>query len=289
MRVAAPHRGAGPLRRQGQRRRARRARVQRAAPPPEDRRGDAVAGAVLRGRGGRGAAARRSSRRRSASSTSVGYVGAGTVEFVASPDGRALLPRGQRAPPGRALRDRDGAPGSTSSSSRSASPPASGSPRAVLRRDAARPRRSRRASTPRIPAKRFAPAARTRSSALVWPDGRGRSPRRDRRRRGARRHAVLRPDARQDRRLRARRATRRSPGSTAPSPRRGSSSSAPPAPVATNLAFLRKVLAAAGFREGALRHDLRRGAGEVGLSELSTRSSRPQRRAPGTAAGSRSP
>ena len=47
-RPAAPHRGAGLLRHARRRLRARRARVLRAAAAPEDRRGDAVAGGVLR-------------------------------------------------------------------------------------------------------------------------------------------------------------------------------------------------------------------------------------------------
>ena len=56
--AAAAHRGADLLRRARPRVRARRARVQRAAPSPEDRRGVALAGRVLRGRGGREAPAR---------------------------------------------------------------------------------------------------------------------------------------------------------------------------------------------------------------------------------------
>ena len=56
-RAAAPHRGAGLLRHARAGLRARRARVQRAAASPEDRRGVALAGGVLRGRRGREAPA----------------------------------------------------------------------------------------------------------------------------------------------------------------------------------------------------------------------------------------
>jgi hypothetical protein len=91
----------------GQRRRARRARVQRAAPAPEDRRGVPLRGAVLRGPGRRrapskalgGRAAHRAARR---------LHGRGHGRVRGGRGRGALLPRGQRAPAGRALRDRDG-------------------------------------------------------------------------------------------------------------------------------------------------------------------------------------
>ncbi len=62
--------------RAGTRRPPLRARVQRPAPAPEDRRGDAEPGARRR------AAAPRWRRRRSRRRSAVGYVGAGTVEFL---------------------------------------------------------------------------------------------------------------------------------------------------------------------------------------------------------------
>ena len=89
--AAAAHRGAGVLRHARRRVRARRARVQRAAPAPEDRRGDAVAGGVLRGRGGRGAAARPLRRGAARRHEASGYVGAGTCEFIADARGELFF------------------------------------------------------------------------------------------------------------------------------------------------------------------------------------------------------
>ena len=103
-RARPPRRGPDPRRRARQRRPPRRARVQPPAPPPEGRRGGALAGrstAALRERIGAAAVAL---------ARAAGYVGAGTVEFLVDrrrPE-RVLLPRGQRAPAGRAPGDRDG-------------------------------------------------------------------------------------------------------------------------------------------------------------------------------------
>ena len=93
---APPHRGPDPRRHPRQRRAPVRARVLDPAPPPEDRRGGTVA---------------RSSTKRHAPSCAkppsppakaIGYVDAGTVEFVCSRTGQLRLPGGQHPPAGRA-------------------------------------------------------------------------------------------------------------------------------------------------------------------------------------------
>ena len=63
--------------------------MQRAAAAPEDRRGDAVARGVLRGRGGRGATAAALHAAALRVVKQAGYVGAGTCEFIA--DARGAL------------------------------------------------------------------------------------------------------------------------------------------------------------------------------------------------------
>ena len=65
----------------GQRRHVRRARVLDPAPAPEDHRGDAVAGGLA------DHARASSATPRSRSRSAVGYVGAGTVEFLVAPSG----------------------------------------------------------------------------------------------------------------------------------------------------------------------------------------------------------
>ena len=103
-RAAAPHRGPGARRRARGVRAPRRARVLAAAAPPEGRRGGAVAGRR------RGAARSAWARRRSRSRARAGYVGAGTVEFIADArrSERVLLPRDEHAAAGRAPGDRAG-------------------------------------------------------------------------------------------------------------------------------------------------------------------------------------
>ena len=109
----------------------------RSSPTPTARR-SASASASARS----SAATRRSSRRRPrrastpssasgsgaaavAAAEAVGYVGAGTVEFLLDADGELLLPRDEHPAAGRAPGDRDGPRASTSSPSSCGSPPAS--------------------------------------------------------------------------------------------------------------------------------------------------------------------
>jgi acetyl/propionyl-CoA carboxylase alpha subunit len=143
--------------------------VQRAAAAPEDRRRVAVAGAVLRGRGGEKARARAATRG-AARGQKVGYVGAGTCEFIADARGDLfflevnarlqvehpvtemvtgldLVELQLRVAAGEALPD--------------------------LSRVAREGTRSRRASTPRIRAKGFIPKPGP-IDELVWAGGRGR-------------------------------------------------------------------------------------------------------------------
>ena len=149
-----PHRGADLRRRQGQRRRARRARLLGAAAQPEGHRGNA--GAEPAGRDARGAAARRPCRL----GRSVNYASAGTVEFVYDADARrVLLPRGEHAPAGRASRDRGGLrrrsrrmddpPGGRRIAA--ARPGCASTPRGACDRGAALRRGSRRAISARAP------------------------------------------------------------------------------------------------------------------------------------------
>ena len=93
------------------------------------------------------------------------------------------------------------------------------------RRKTPRGTRSRRASTPRIP-RRNSPRSRAASRSSRGRRRRRRFADRDRRRGGERGHAVLRSDDREDRRVGARAAPRRSRGSTRRSRRPRSSSSA---------------------------------------------------------------
>ena len=226
--------------------RARRARVQRAAPPPEDRRGVAVAGVVLRGRGGRGSAASGLYDAALRVVKKVGYVGAGTCEFIADDAGQPLLPRGERAPPGRAPRDRDG---DRARSRRAAAPRRRWREAARPRRTSrARATRSRRASTPRIRA-RGSSRSRGRSTSSTWAGGAGEVQSRALRiesgvAAGIEGDAVLRSDDREDGRVGRdarrgdRRARSRARGHDARAARRRTSS------------FLRKVLASEEFRAG---------------------------------------
>ena len=95
------------------------------------------------------AAPRRDGRRRGRARPAVGYVGAGTVEFIARSDGQLLLPRGQHAPPGRAPGHRADDRPRSGRASRSASRAASRSATPPRRRSGAG--RSRSACAPRIP------------------------------------------------------------------------------------------------------------------------------------------
>ena len=80
-RGSAARRGAGARRRARQRHPPRRARLHDPAPPPEARRGDAVAG------GRRRSCARGSARSRSTRRAPPGYRSAGTIEGLLAPDG----------------------------------------------------------------------------------------------------------------------------------------------------------------------------------------------------------
>ena len=127
-------------RRARQRRPSRRARLLDPAAPPEARRG------VARRR-----ASRRELRERICAiaveaARAVGYRGAGTVEGLLVGD-QLLLPRDEHAPAGRAPGHRAGDRASTSSASRSASPPASRS-RSARRTSSSAATRSSAASTP---------------------------------------------------------------------------------------------------------------------------------------------
>ena len=93
---APPHRGPDIARRPRQRRDPRRARVLDPAPPPEDHRGDALAG------GRPGACAQQLCAAAIAAARAVAYVGAGTVEFMLDPRRRVLLPGDEHPPAGRA-------------------------------------------------------------------------------------------------------------------------------------------------------------------------------------------
>ena len=107
--------------RRGQRRAPLRARVQRPAPAPEDRRGDAEP------RRSTPRCARAMGEAAVAAARAVGYVGAGTVEFLLDADRKLLLPGDEHAAPGRA-------------------PDHRGDARARPRARAARGRRGRRAA-----------------------------------------------------------------------------------------------------------------------------------------------
>ena len=102
IRAPAPRRDPGPGRPPRQRGPPRRARVLDPAPPPEGDRGEPVAAADAR------AARRAWARSRWRWRAGVGYVNAGTVEFLLDADRRALLPRDEHAAAGRAPGHRAG-------------------------------------------------------------------------------------------------------------------------------------------------------------------------------------
>ena len=114
----APRRGPGARRHARQRDPPRRARLLDPAPPPEADRG------VARARSSTTSCARGSARSRVDAAKAVDYRRR-RHDRGPAPGRRVLLPRDEHARPGRALRDRDGRPASTSCASRSASPPAS--------------------------------------------------------------------------------------------------------------------------------------------------------------------
>ncbi len=97
----APHRDAGLRRHAGSLRASVRARLFVAATPPEGRRGSAGPGDDARTRAKRWAP-RRSPRRKA-----IGYVGAGTVEFIVESRGHVLLHGNEHAAAGRAPGHRD--------------------------------------------------------------------------------------------------------------------------------------------------------------------------------------
>ena len=144
---------------------ARRARLLLPAPPPEGRRGVLQPGAHARaGGGGQG-------RRRARLALESGYRNAGTVEFLYEPEHeRFSLHGGQRAPAGRAPRDRGGHRRSTSSSCSCTSRPAA-------RSRASRPRRVGHAIEARLnaedPAMRLRADAGPRRSCSTSPAGPG--------------------------------------------------------------------------------------------------------------------
>ena len=144
---AAPRRGADPARRARRRRAPRRARLLGAAPPPEGDRGGARARRRPR------AARRRSAPRPLRLAEAVGYVGAGTAEFLLDAGRQLVLPRDERAHPGRAPGDRARHGHRPRRAGSSRSPPAG---RSALRAGATSrcaDTRSRPASTPRTRAR----------------------------------------------------------------------------------------------------------------------------------------
>ena len=216
-RAAASHRGAGLL------------RHARAAPSRSASASAACSAATRRSSRSRRRRRRSSRAKRARSAASdlfdaalrvvkkVGYVGAGTCEFIADDAGQPLLPRGERAPAGRAPGDRDG------DRARSRGAPA---PRRSGR-DASRSLGASRAAGHAIeariyaedPSKGFIPKPGPIDELVVGRRrGRGadaRAAHRVRRARGQQGHAVLRSDDREGRGLGrdARRA--RSPSSIA--------------------------------------------------------------------------
>ena len=187
---------------------------------------------------------------RSPPARAIGYVGAGTVEFIVDRGRRVLLPRGEHAAAGRASGDRGGhraRPGAPADPRRAR---ASRCRFAQARRARSRATRSRRGSTPRTRARDFLPATGTRRAVgAAGAAGRALRQRRRGRHRGRR---PLRPDARQGDRARAdaRRGDRR--GSRA-----RSRDSASPG-VTTNRDFLLAVLDHPAFAAGDARHALHR-------------------------------
>ena len=111
-----PHRGADRRRHARHRGAVRRAGVLDPAPPPEDRRGDAVAGGRPR------SCASSCARAAVAAARAVGYVGVGTVEFLLDAEGELLLPGDEHPPAGRARRSPSASPASTWSGCSCSSP-----------------------------------------------------------------------------------------------------------------------------------------------------------------------
>ena len=137
------------------------------APAPEDRRGDAVAGGRPR------SCARSCARAAVAAARAVGYVGAGTVEFLLDAGRRVLLPGDEHPAAGRApghrvrLRRRPGAAAAAGRRGRRA---------AVHRAAAAARARDRGAAVRRGPGVRLAaraPARCTGSTCPAWPASSG--------------------------------------------------------------------------------------------------------------------
>ena len=148
-------------------------------------------------------------------------------EFLLDARRQLLLPRDEHPPPGRAPGDRAGHRHRPGRRRRSGSPRASRSAREFDDVAAARPRRSRCASTPRTPTSSFAPVAGPDRSCCAGREGPG--VRND----GGVYEGVggldpLRPDARQADRLGARTARRRCAASGARSTSCASRASAPP-------------------------------------------------------------
>ena len=176
--------------------------MQRAAAPPEDRRGVAVGGAVLRGRRGRGAAtALYDAALRVVKN--VGYVGAGTCEFIADAEGNLFFLEVNARLQVEHPRDRDG---DRARSRRAAAPRRRG-------REAARPvaasTRKGHAIEARVyaedPSKGFIPKPGP-IDELVWAGGAGEVQTRTLRvesgvQRRQQDHAVLRSDDREGRRV----------------------------------------------------------------------------------------
>ncbi len=171
--ASAPHRDAGARRHARQRHPPLRARLLGAAPPPEAHRGVALTRAHAR------AARAAWATPRSRPCAPSDYVNAGTVEFLLDGGRLVLLHGDEHAGAGRAPGHRSRSPASTSSRSRSASPPA--------RRSGTRTRREivQRGSRDRVPHQRRGPGAQ-----LPAASGPGRAVQPARRLRRARRHAT---------------------------------------------------------------------------------------------------
>ena len=246
-----PRRDPGPVRRARPRRPPGRTRLLDPAPPPEGARGVAVTGRRCRPpRTGWAVAALRLARR-------VGYVNAGTCEFLVDDAGRPGLPRDEHAAPGRAPGDRAG----------DRSRPRRG-PAPDRGRRAARVRQRGRSVRPVTPSRSDCMPRTPRPASCRRPVGsnaplavRRGDPGRCRDRSGHRDRRPVRPDAGQDRGLGPR--PRRRPSSGWPARSTRPSSSA----LITNLRFLRwlvrqPVVLAGEARDGHARSDL--AAGRLG-------------------------